>query len=237
MLTRLDTFKTPRFVGKPLLADVEFFVSLQKIDQFAAKGNLRIYITSSTRLQGSPLGGIIVPPASRSNHLIGHAIDLNLVLGEKLFNGNALDNSNFSKLPTAIQTFIESIRSDPLLNWGADSGDPVHIDDGLNVREPAIWDAKYLIIQSALMSLIYPNAPAGSTRLLFLIRPYMQGDDVLEVQQALIRQGFQIKPDGEFGLLTDAAVTAFQKQKGLTADGIVGASTRKVLGLTLAISS
>ncbi len=35
MPTKLETFTSPRFTGKIVLADVEFLDSLQKIDQFA----------------------------------------------------------------------------------------------------------------------------------------------------------------------------------------------------------
>jgi hypothetical protein len=231
MPTKLDTFKSPRFVGKPLLADVDFFEELQKIDQFAAKGNLQIFITSSARLHGAPLGDVIFPPASRSNHLVGHAIDINILQGEQLFNGDALDNSQANRLPGAIQEFVQSIRNDSVLRWGADFGDPVHIDDGFNLRNPVAWEQKYSIIQSDLAGLTQPSTAAGGVRLLFLTRPFMQGDDVLEVQRVLVSQGFQIKPDSEFGPLTDVAVTAFQQKNGLTADGIVGATTRKALGL------
>lgn len=43
MVTRLEAFKSPRFIGKPILADVEFFDSLEKIDQFAADTDKKIF--------------------------------------------------------------------------------------------------------------------------------------------------------------------------------------------------
>jgi hypothetical protein len=62
-------------------------------------------------------------------------------------------------------------------------------------------------------------------------QPLVRGDDVRQVQEALINAGFQLKADGVFGEETDKAVRQFQQQKGLTVDGIVGADTRRKLGL------
>ena len=47
----------------------------------------------------------------------------------------------------------------------------------------------------------------------------------------MIKQGFDRNANGIFSPATDAAVTAFQRQAGLTDDGIVGAATCKALGL------
>ncbi len=47
-----------------------------------------------------------------------------------------------------------------------------------------------------------------------------QGDDVRRIQSFLLADGYSPGPvDGEFGLMTDAAVRAFQADAGLTADG------------------
>ncbi len=66
-------------------------------------------------------------------------------------------------------------------------------------------------------------------RLLKLTSPLMRGDDVKEIQQALINRGFNITADGTFGQNTKNAVIAFQKQNGLSPDGKVGNSTRSRL--------
>ncbi len=60
--------------------------------------------------------------------------------------------------------------------------------------------------------------PAGSDVLMRGDR----GDDVAELQQALVRHGFEIEVDGLFGPATDVAVRGFQYSHGLEADGIAG---------------
>jgi peptidoglycan hydrolase-like protein with peptidoglycan-binding domain/GH24 family phage-related lysozyme (muramidase) len=69
-----------------------------------------------------------------------------------------------------------------------------------------------------------PVAPA-SRRTLFLTNPLMQGDDVRQAQQALIRKGAGVVADGVFGPATRAAVERFQQVNGLVADGVVGPAT------------
>lgn len=56
-----------------------------------------------------------------------------------------------------------------------------------------------------------------------------QGEEVAEIQMILVRLGYDVIADGEFGPSTVEAVKAFQKSKKLTADGLVGAKTYAAL--------
>jgi peptidoglycan hydrolase-like protein with peptidoglycan-binding domain len=68
-------------------------------------------------------------------------------------------------------------------------------------------------------------------RTLKLKTPYMSGDDVADVQDALALNNFSPgKSDGEFGPKTQSAVIGFQKKKDIKADGIVGSVTANMLG-------
>ncbi|HEY9649249.1 MAG TPA: N-acetylmuramoyl-L-alanine amidase [Coleofasciculaceae cyanobacterium] len=59
------------------------------------------------------------------------------------------------------------------------------------------------------------------------------GPEVKQLQQRLQQQGFNPGvPDGIFGSGTKAAVIAYQKTKGITADGIVGDKTWATLNLS-----
>lgn len=234
MATELKTFTGSQFIGKVVLADVEFIPHLETLNQFASTNGLKIFVTSSTRPLGVPVGGAVFTPAKMSNHFIGHAIDMNVQMEGTLFNSNAL--GNFNSLPSAIKAFITAIRNHPVLRWGGDFGDPVHIDDGLNIHAPNTWKQKLPIIQSELTGLTQPGVGTGSgSRMLFLTSPLMQGDDVKAVQKKLIEKGFNLGSggaDGFFGQATAKAIIQFQDQADLEpVDGIVGERTRQALGL------
>ncbi len=65
-----------------------------------------------------------------------------------------------------------------------------------------------------------------------ILRQGSTGGEVKEVQRRLKMWGYyQGSVDGVFGAGTKKAVVAFQKKNGLTADGVVGKSTYKALGM------
>ena len=78
---------------------------------------------------------------------------------------------------------------------------------------------------------IIVSADTTPPRALKLETPYMIGDDVRAVQRALAAKGFEGKPDGIYGPMTEARLRQFQTQNGLKADGIAGPATRAALGL------
>ena len=76
------------------------------------------------------------------------------------------------------------------------------------------------------------DSPDDTPRLLKLRAPYMEGDDVKKLQEALKEHGIALeKVDGIFGPVTRDAVKKFQEKSGLEPDGICGPATRAVLGL------
>jgi hypothetical protein len=69
------------------------------------------------------------------------------------------------------------------------------------------------------------------TRYMKYTFPLIRGDDVLLLQKHLATAGYAMvgEPDGKYGAATEKAVLAFQKDRGLTVDGIVGPQTWNVL--------
>jgi peptidoglycan hydrolase-like protein with peptidoglycan-binding domain len=66
-----------------------------------------------------------------------------------------------------------------------------------------------------------------------LVRKGDQNHPVKTLQYLLRARGHSVAVDGIFGPQTDAAVRAFQQQKGLAVDGIVGPNTWGALIITV----
>ncbi|MBR6965845.1 MAG: peptidoglycan-binding protein [Clostridia bacterium] len=78
-----------------------------------------------------------------------------------------------------------------------------------------------------LILLFFVRPAAGET-----LRYGMKGEAVRTLQQALIEQGhLNGAADGVFGSKTEDAVKAYQKKKGLKADGLAGNQTLAALGI------
>lgn len=77
-----------------------------------------------------------------------------------------------------------------------------------------------------------PDKPEENVVIDRTLRKGMKGEDVKKLQEALINLGYDLGKcgaDGDFGSATKRAVEAFQKAKGLKADGIAGKATLGVL--------
>ena len=71
-----------------------------------------------------------------------------------------------------------------------------------------------------------------------VLRQGSTGSEVKEMQRRLKQWGYYNGAiDGSFGAATKKAVIVFQKKNGLTADGVVGLSTYKALGMTSAYNA
>lgn len=72
-----------------------------------------------------------------------------------------------------------------------------------------------------------PTAPTGPVGLL---QKGDHGPAVLALQQDLVKLGFRVTPDGDFGPQTEVAVKQFQTNSNIVADGIVGHVTMNLIG-------
>jgi peptidoglycan hydrolase-like protein with peptidoglycan-binding domain len=146
----LVLYQGSRFRGKPCRADVQFIPSLEKVNQYATDADVYIFVTSSFRTSTN-VNGAIVKPATFSNHLAGHGIDMNLVYGNGQF-ANSSVLKKYPNVPAPVKKFLKSIIDDPDLRWGGKfrATDPVHIDDGLNVKNRSKWEKRYKAMQEAV---------------------------------------------------------------------------------------
>lgn len=73
---------------------------------------------------------------------------------------------------------------------------------------------------------VSPAVPKWSGR---YMKKGMVGNDIRLAQQRLQDRGWKITVDGDFGPATDSVVRAFQSEKRLTTDGIIGPDTWRTL--------
>ncbi len=64
-----------------------------------------------------------------------------------------------------------------------------------------------------------------------ILRRGDNGEDVEALQHALVKAGYVLNADGDFGTVTYQTVRLFQKREGLEADGVVGKLTWASLGM------
>lgn len=140
----LVSYTNTRFTGNEIIAHTGFLKALDKINTYAEKADVLIHVTSSFRKPEDKLKGAIVKPASRSNHLVGHAIDMNVRYGKNYINWCTSKELGGQDLPEPVKKFIDFICADKSLRWGGHFKikDPVHIDDNFNANAKA-WDNLY----------------------------------------------------------------------------------------------
>ncbi|WP_052752929.1 peptidoglycan-binding domain-containing protein [Kordia zhangzhouensis] len=145
----LVLFQGSRFSGKPCRADELFVPALEKINGYAEQADVIIHVTSSFRTTTN-VQGAIVKPATFSNHLAGHGIDMNIRYGNgKWANSSVL--AKYPNVPEPVKYFLSLIIDDDELRWGGNfnTKDPVHIDDHLN-KDRAAWKKRYQAMQEAV---------------------------------------------------------------------------------------
>lgn len=146
----LVTYKSATVIGyNGLEIEIEpgFKSSMDKISDYAKRCGVTVYVTHAYRDEGQDLGGTVVPPASTSNHLVGHAIDMNLNTDAGWCNGDCL----LAGYNSDAECFVGKVNGDVTMRWGGVwySADPVHIDDGLNVSDMDEWNQLYYDLQGA----------------------------------------------------------------------------------------
>lgn len=125
--------------GSDIIIDYDFKPYLDKMNEVAKTMGFVVIVTSSFR-KDDKVGGAIVVPAKKSNHMVGHAIDCNLQKGNVYYNSTAMGDGKGDD-----QLFCEEVVKKTGLRWGESFGTPdsVHFDDGLNINNVTFWEKKF----------------------------------------------------------------------------------------------
>ena len=144
---KIVNFKASNFQGQ-CRVDEEFAPLLFQMNEIAVKHNMIVVITSSLRKDTNVVGAI-VEPAKMSNHLVGHAIDCNVInkaTGE-FFNSKKMGDGTGPD-----EIFLEDVDRNTDLRWGVAfmKPDSVHFDDALNIKKRNVWLQKFSELQNGL---------------------------------------------------------------------------------------
>lgn len=152
-----------------------------------------------------------------SNHSWGLAVDL-----------NAPANPMADRLVTDMPAWMVELWKSRGFRWGGDytgRKDAMHFE---YMGTPD--DARRLAGELGGAAPISPPPPAAAPAAGPLLKRGAKGGDVRRLQERLNAAGVAVAVDGDFGPATAAAVVAFQKARGLGADGVVGPQTWAALG-------
>lgn len=101
-----------------------------------------------------------------------------------------------------------------------------------NLRSLEELGLKSVVVGATSLALTAAIMTTANNAMALLVRGNT-GAAVSEVQLALKNKGYSVgATDGVFGRQTETAVTSFQRDRGLAADGIVGPATAVALGLS-----
>ncbi|MEW6078507.1 MAG: M15 family metallopeptidase [Thermodesulfobacteriota bacterium] len=127
--------------GQQILVHRDFLEPMRRLDGYARATGVKILVVHSFRHPEAVLTDAKVVPGKRSNHLAGHAVDINVRSGLWLYMFEDMKKTSLPDQPSPVQDFIRLIREDPGMRWGGDfeDEDPVHIDDGLNLADYQQW--------------------------------------------------------------------------------------------------
>ena len=125
---------------------------------------------------------------------------------------------------------ITSLSRLGLLNNSPTSFDDDVISALAHFQQSRGLSATGLLTKSTYRALEDARWRLGDRNLSVIPGALMRGDDVTTLQQRLTEMGFDCgRIDGIFGSLTESAVKEFQRQVGVSVDGIVGVGTYKAL--------
>jgi len=148
----LINYQASNFRGLTI-ANVDFISNLNKINQAAIDSKVLVRISgingSTFRIDGTYVPGAVVPPAKKSSHLVGHAIDMNVLYGAGYSHACNSSCLMSAKRPQPVTDFINAVKAAGM-RWGGDFQkiDPVHFDDNYYYASPTKYAEQFKLAQS-----------------------------------------------------------------------------------------
>lgn len=137
----------PSISADDIVVDADFLPSLRVLNNCAQSAKVKLIITQALRVQGAPVSGAVVQPATHSQHLIGHAIDCNILDGNTRINSDTFARGDETD---AADSFVKNVKSAGL-RWGGDFTpvDYVHFDDFVDPHSDA-YEMRFYFNQRAI---------------------------------------------------------------------------------------
>ena len=140
-------------IGQPQVANSELLISdaaagmLELMNATAGHLGIIISLNQAFRIHGAKVTGAVVPPASKSQHLIGHAVDCNMIDGGRW---NTSKDFRSNKQTDGARAFIKIMKANGF-RWGGNFSKPdsPHFDAQLNARQ-FDYDVKFFLNQQQL---------------------------------------------------------------------------------------
>ena len=113
-----------------IVISLGFLESLKFADKTAGTLSVKVFLNQAFRVHGNAVSGAVVPPATKSQHLIGHAIDCNIIDGGSWNTSSDFRNGNETQAATQ---FIDAMTKHGL-RWGGNFSRPdtPHFDKRVN---------------------------------------------------------------------------------------------------------
>ena len=104
--------------------------------------DIKILVQQSFRKDNEVIENAIVVPVKNSNHLVGHAIDINIFHANKYYISKTLNR--YDELPEKIKVFLVGCRISGI-RWGGDFPvqDSVHFDDNYYTKNQVRYEELY----------------------------------------------------------------------------------------------
>jgi len=143
-----EKLDNPSIGADDFVVHKDFVASLASINQAAVDAGVLFQVNQSMRVAGKPVRGAVVQPASSSQHLIGNAVDFNILHGGKPIHSSKMV---WGDLPQAAKDFITDVKKAGM-RWGGDwaKRDPIHFDSFIDPDKGPDFKILYFLNQRTI---------------------------------------------------------------------------------------